>query len=436
LFDKHNIPNGVYKKISEEPFNITTIALFGAAFSDVKEMMEHFADQDHQCQHNYALRGALRMAWKAAELTVDRDIKRSLDSGESVDLESPLGMDESLALDSAYHSRFGWHAPGSWLCNHSLLARFHRGFKRGVHCVYRITQVKTMDNVIKVGQVTRKETFMGKVFTETDVTEEAAAKDITNLFMYFEALKAVLITMVLAGCYKVDVPGAEGLPIGTTWFASLQPAFDHLATLQAFAMTHMGEGIEGYDAYIMGRIVTIDERIRTEWARLLRENEPRGITLTDAMVKSRMMLEAIMVIHPMEENPGSQGAGSSGDAGYYGGNGNQNVKPLRVRKPKALKKAGFAAKVQGARKQDNNGGNKGAGKGNRKGDTKGPRQQRDQREQIATVNELRNGKKICKKWNDNRGCKGQCGFEHVCDVKKDNGQACGLRNHTRLTHQH
>lgn len=42
----------------------------------------------------------------------------------------------------------------------------------------------------------------------------------------------------------------------------------------------------------------------------------------------------------------------------------------------------------------------------------------------TTISMLKGGKRICKAYNDGRGCKGGCGAEHVCDVKLPNGKPC------------
>ena len=51
-----------------------------------------------------------------------------------------------------------------------------------------------------------------------------------------------------------------------------------------------------------------------------------------------------------------------------------------------------------------------------------------------TVSMLKGGKKLCKAWNDQRGCKGNCGSLHACDVRLPNGQACQATNHNRQSH--
>ena len=53
---------------------------------------------------------------------------------------------------------------------------------------------------------------------------------------------------------------------------------------------------------------------------------------------------------------------------------------------------------------------------------------------VATVSMLKGGKRICKGFNDARGCNNpRCPDEHVCDVKTKDG-ACGSRKHNRMQH--
>ena len=53
---------------------------------------------------------------------------------------------------------------------------------------------------------------------------------------------------------------------------------------------------------------------------------------------------------------------------------------------------------------------------------------------FQTISMLKGGKKICKPHNDGRGCKGNCGMAHVCDVKLSTGKPCASSSHNRLNH--
>ena len=55
---------------------------------------------------------------------------------------------------------------------------------------------------------------------------------------------------------------------------------------------------------------------------------------------------------------------------------------------------------------------------------------------IVTCSQLPGGRFVCKKWNDSRGCTRHQAYcpdkmQHICDVRKPGGTACGARNHRR-----
>ena len=56
------------------------------------------------------------------------------------------------------------------------------------------------------------------------------------------------------------------------------------------------------------------------------------------------------------------------------------------------------------------------------------------RPQVRTVSMVKGGKRLCKPWNDERGCPGKCGNLHLCDVRLDSGAACGQK-HKRSQHK-
>ena len=51
-----------------------------------------------------------------------------------------------------------------------------------------------------------------------------------------------------------------------------------------------------------------------------------------------------------------------------------------------------------------------------------------------TVSMVKGGVRLCKAWNDQRGCPGQCGALHQCDIRLDSGRACQATAHNRQSH--
>jgi hypothetical protein len=79
---------------------------------------------------------------------------------------------------------------------------------------------------------------------------------------------------------------------------------------------------------------------------------------------------------------------------------------------------------------------KGDSKKGGKGKQGGKGRDADKGNRIMTANVLKNGKQVCKPFNDPRGCRMKgCSREHACDVLKPNGEVCGNRNHNRLEHR-
>ena len=53
---------------------------------------------------------------------------------------------------------------------------------------------------------------------------------------------------------------------------------------------------------------------------------------------------------------------------------------------------------------------------------------------FQTLSMVKGGKKICKPFNDGRGCPGNCNQIHGCDVKLPSGKPCLSQKHTRMEH--
>lgn len=64
-----------------------------------------------------------------------------------------------------------------------------------------------------------------------------------------------------------------------------------------------------------------------------------------------------------------------------------------------------------------------------------PRKRAIKADNFRTVSQIKGGARLCKPYNDGRGCTDRhCTAVHSCDVKMPNGQACLSKKHTRLSH--
>lgn len=75
---------------------------------------------------------------------------------------------------------------------------------------------------------------------------------------------------------------------------------------------------------------------------------------------------------------------------------------------------------------------KGKGKGGKGKGGKAKGKGKDRGMATALVNDK--NERLCKRWNDTRGCPGGCGYVHQCDVLGTGGRACQA-NHRRIEHK-
>jgi hypothetical protein len=120
----------------------------------------------------------------------------------------------------------------------------------------------------------------------------------------------------------------------------------------------------------------------------------------------------------------AKGAGGRGGPGAGPGPGGDGRREVPRGGPGAG--AGRPGGAGGDRGGDRGGGDRGGDRG-----APGPRNNRD-----AHTGTEQNGKRICKAFNDQRGCKHPCekGQVHVCDIRLQSGRVCGKSNHHRRNH--
>ena len=203
LLDSYNLPDPVLAGLAH--VDIDTISSFGAAFESMTEAWNMHGSKADCIKNSLKHKGSFKLAWQQANKMVMKDIDRRIETGAGVDIEAPLGADEIRNLQKAFYQRYGFHPPDSWMGFQTMMNRFHREFQRGVHVVFKITTLKTLSNVIKAGPSSSSVTIAPALEFRTVTTEKGAELPITGLFDYFVALQAMLVTMIVAGCYEVEI---------------------------------------------------------------------------------------------------------------------------------------------------------------------------------------------------------------------------------------
>ena len=219
--------------------------------------------------------------------------------------------------------------------------------------------------------------------------------NIDGPFTYLIALRCVLFTMALAGSYCVAGWSERG-PNEKQLFAPLDPLLQHLARAESAVLKYTQESHRFADAQVLAKLRTIAENVRSEWARLTRNS---GESLGEAVVSSHTYVASLWMTEPTRP----AAALDRGDKG--GGKG----------------RPGSDDRGRGNREQ-------GKDRATKDREHEGPARSRAVSE---TCRAESNGKKLCKPWNDARGCNNsKCPDVHLCDIMLPLGKLC-LQKHQR-----
>ena len=151
-------------------------------------------------------------AWRVAEETTARGLKRLRDGLPEAALDDPLRDDDRRALGAAFKARWNFDVPDQWMGVDTLVARFHREFTKHKTTLYRIHKVSTLASANILGPGFKRQQLSEGVELRvgTQADDSPAVHNSTTCMQYLFGLKVVLLTMALAGSYKVMAQGPSG----------------------------------------------------------------------------------------------------------------------------------------------------------------------------------------------------------------------------------
>jgi len=406
LIKKNGLPEEVAVALGEEPFKITTITQFANFFESKAEVDTAFCKASQAADKVFKNRGDLvagiKQAWREAEAITARTLKRTIEEVNIDTLDEPLKHDEQVKLETTFKLEYKMAVPPLWMGFPAMLGRFHREFLRRNHTVFHVNKVRNLEAVVLQGSSVKHQKLGALDIAFGESTRQAEAP-VGNIFSYILGLKAVLYTMGMAGTFKVQRSQ------GAVYFAPLEGLLNHLAAVEGYVLRHSSGKDARPEHVILKQLTTIDEGVRGEWARVLRANEPDGVTLGEAIQATSHFAAGMFLMAPPMDQPRKP-------TFEYSQSPNRNSK--------------------GAGKSDFKG-----NKADRKGES-GPRRSFPD-ENLAEKFDLRyktcrfseQGRKLCKPYNDVRGCKNPtCQEEHRCDILTPKGVACG-GSHPRMDHK-
>lgn len=405
LLKSNGVPEPVLAELRKEPFKITTLKQFANFFETEGEVNSLFCQQVNTIKDEGDVVANLKQAWREAETTVQRGVKRLMEGLEDEAIDDPLRIEVAENLQKTWTKNHVAEPPAAWMGPPGMLGQFHREFVKRLHVALVIRKMKTLDSVVSMVPNTKRTRLSDRVEISVNQGDNVPEVAVTTCFLYILALKVLLYTMAMAGCYNVANEGED-----PKLFASLEPLTQHLADAETYVGKYSGGKGAFSDWAILSSLREIDETIRNEWARLVR----KGKSLAEACSDSHGFAGSLWMTKPTRSQGGGGHQGGSslrGGGGQSGNGGNRSHSSKGPPQNQYLSKGGPKAPAR-----DNN--------AEKYGST------------FKTTRQLPGGKKLCKPHNDGRGCKNNnCRDAHACDVLLPSNVACGDTNHNRLRHR-
>ena len=207
--------------------------------------------------------------------------------------------------------------------------------------------------------------------------------------------------MALAGSYCVAGWSERG-PDEKQLFAPLDTMLQHLAQAESYVLKHTQGSHRFADTQVLWKLRTIDENVRSEWARLTRNS---GESLGEAVISSHTYEASLWMKEPTRSPAAPPGRGGKGEGKDWGGSDDRG------------------------RGRDRE---QGKDRATTDLEHEGPARSRAV---SKTCRADSHGKKLCKPRNDSRGCNNsKCLDVHLCDITPPSAKPC-LQKHPMGDHK-
>jgi len=267
-----------------EPWKFTSVHHLANYFESKSEIKTTFLDPSGV--NDGSMRSNVIQAWLEAVVFVNRGLKRKENDVPDEPLDDPLRVEVNEGLDNFFRKAYGFDLPASWLGPASLQGRFHREFKRGMHVLYEVRKIKTMEGCESLGP-SHKRINIGPVVMDLPMASEAGTEiPVRGCHLYLYGLKIVLFTMAKAGAFMMRREGKDDIV-----FAPLQPLMEHLASAENLVFTFTTGDKALSDQVVLDHLVSTDQAIRKEWAKYTRDNKTMSLGECQQVLKGHEKLQ-------------------------------------------------------------------------------------------------------------------------------------------------
>ena len=317
------------------------------------------------------------------------------------DLDAPLSEQTAADLKAAWASAY---ANLEWSIRLSpadaLVSRLWRQLQRKLVTAMTIEKVKAL---VHASMPSNKFQFdMGDARMEVGADKSLVIRNVTQ---YYFGLRILGHAMAYAGNWDFASQLHKGTQVK---MCPLGVNIEYADEALRYAMLW-----DGAPHVVLQMLRERDIATRSHMVQLMRRDWPQGEALREAMKELKQDWKSASVSHKIKEEDDLAP---------------EPPAPLGRRRSRTPPRERRSGQEKNGKNGGKNGGNGGGNGGNSGGGGS----------VVKTAGSYQ-GKQICKRWNDNRGCSSEkscpSGGKHVCDVLKPNGQPCGSTKHSRQGHK-
>ena len=392
LLKRHNIPQLIQDKMRDLDCN--TVPVF-SEFVEKKEDLKAALLAGGASENDAAVFSRLKLCWRQAEANTERGIKRSADGLAEECFDEPLDIGVTADINLAFKKAYGWKKLDlDRIVSDPLFGRIFREFQSVKITLLPITRVKTAALAPHKDTSTRRKLGedLAIIFAKAPEDEEAACG---SLLVYCELLEVLCNSWALAGIHLTEY---KGLPVHYVYWPDACDYLYHIRTNASLLL------LAHTESSVLTYAMSVEETFRQKAIALARGDEavPFGQALKIVIDKYGNVWDSKkeLLVKRTRRDPDSSGpTGSGKNAGGKGGKSDNSGKGGKNSSSGKSDKAAYRMFEVYAWDKKNN--------------------------------------KICRDYNDQRGCANQCPKRevHCCDIVLLNGnQICGSRSHCRTSH--
>ena len=375
-----------------------TVPTFANWVDARSELAAHLLDKT-ECKDDRAQLAALKQAWREADAATTRAIKRKAEGLSEEPADEPLDFAVYKSIEETFKKYYKWHViDARRVAADRIVGRLRREFEAKQPNLFPLDRVRSLAAARATGPAKKQRLGDNIALEWCDEAEDKPVASDWHSRSFFEKLDILCFAWAIVGCFSHS--NLQDSPRYAQW----HELDKYYRDLEEKAWPLLGKFVH---SSVVAYVTQVEEGIRAAAIQIVRNDQLptwSGALLKAAQDQSQLWQDKrdILIPHRLRERVWT---------GASGGRGTSQGRPANQ---------GRTGQASG------NGGQSShhSAQGHQQGGSR-----------WATAAYSGAGKKLCKKWNDKRGCARVCpnDHQHGCDIKLANGKSCD-GNHKRFEH--